>query len=89
MVEGRAASKALKSGGLGGTLLDQSLNGRGRLGADTQPMGQTVLHNAQTFLTTFCDRIVKADAFDEPAVATNALVRYNNIEKWTMLGTAA
>jgi len=70
-------------------LLDQAQNGWGWLRTDTDPVGQTVLHNAQTFFATFGNRVVKTDALDETAIAANAFVSHNNIEKWTVLGTAA
>jgi hypothetical protein len=85
----RTTSERWKSGSLGGALLDQALNGWGRLGANTNPVGQTVLHDAQTFFATFGNRVVKTDAFDETAIAADALVSHNNVEKRTMLGTAA
>ena len=80
------------SGGLGSsrrTLLDQSLDGRRRLGADTDPVGQTVLHDAQAFFATFCNRVIKTDALDKATITPNALVSDDDIEKWAMLGTAA
>lgn len=52
-------------------------------------MSQTVLHNAQTFFAAFSNRIVKTDALDEATIAANAFVSNNNIEKWTVLRTAA
>jgi hypothetical protein len=70
-------------------LLDQALNGWGRLCANANPVGQAVLHDAQAFFATFGNRVVKPNALDETAIAANALVCYNDVKKWTVLRTAA
>jgi hypothetical protein len=76
-------------GGSGGALLDQALNGWGSLRAHADPVGQTVLRNAQAFFATLGNRVVKPDALDEATIAANPLVGYDDIEKRTVLGTAA
>jgi hypothetical protein len=88
---GRPSQESLqaRSGRFGSALLDQTLNGWRGLCAYTEPVGQTVLLNAQTLFSTFGDRVVKTDTLDETAIAANAFVSHNDIEKRTVLGTAA
>jgi hypothetical protein len=59
------------------------------LSAYAEPVSQTVLLNAQTLFATLGDRVVKTDTLDETAIAANAFVSHNDIEKRTVLGTAA
>jgi hypothetical protein len=57
--------------------------------AHAEPVGQAVLLDAQAFFATFGNRVVKPDALDETAIAADAFVSHNNIEKWTVFRTAA
>jgi hypothetical protein len=88
---GRPSQESLqaRSGRFGSALLDQTLNGWRGLSAYAEPVGQTVLLNAQTLFATLGDRVVKTDTLDETAIAANAFVSHNDIEKRTVLGTAA
>jgi hypothetical protein len=83
------ASLQTRSGSFGSALLDQTLNGRRSLCANTEPVGQAVLLDAQALFSAFGDRVVKTNALNETAIAANALVSHNDIEKRTVLGTAA
>jgi hypothetical protein len=47
------------------------------------------LGNAQAFLTTRSDGVVKTDALDKAAIAANAFVSHNNVEKGTGFCAAA
>jgi hypothetical protein len=85
-------SVMLKLSGLGGSrcaLLNQALNSWGRLCANANPVGQTVLHDAQAFFAALGNRVVKPDALDKATIAANALVSHNDVKKWTVLRTAA
>jgi hypothetical protein len=46
------------------------------------------LYNAQAFFGILCDWVVKTNALNEAAIAANALVGHNNVEKWTGFRTA-
>jgi hypothetical protein len=47
------------------------------------------LGNAQAFLTTRSDRVVKTDTLDKTAIAANAFVSHNNVEKGAGFSAAA
>jgi hypothetical protein len=47
------------------------------------------LGNAQAFLATRSDRVVKTDALDKTAIAANAFVSHNNVEKGAGFSAAA
>jgi hypothetical protein len=72
-----------------GYLLDQTHHGWRALSANVGPVCQTVLRKAQAFGCTFGQWVVKANTFDKTAVATVALVSYNNVKKRTGFRTAA
>jgi hypothetical protein len=88
---GRPSQKGLqaRSGRFGSALLDQTLNGWRGLCAYAKPVGQTVLLNAQALFAALGDRVVKTDTLDETTIAANAFVSHNDIEKGTVLRTAA
>jgi len=74
--------------GFGGSLFDQTLNGRRHLSANASPVSQTILHNAQAFFCILGDWIVKTNALNEAAIAANTFVGHNNVKKWTGFRTA-
>jgi hypothetical protein len=78
-----------RSGRFGSALLDQTLNGWRGLCAHAKPVGQTVLLNAQALFAALGNRVVKTDTLDETTIAANAFVSHNDIEKGTVLRTAA
>ena len=57
--------------------------------AHTNPVSQAIVRNTQTFFTVFGQRVVKAQAFDEAAIAAHALVGDDDVEEGTGLGAAA
>ena len=75
-----------RSGCLLGSLLNQALNRRRGLGTDTLPVGQAVQRDPDALFAGGRDRVVKADALDEPAIAARALVSNDDVEKWAGLG---
>jgi hypothetical protein len=70
-------------------LLDQASDRWGCLRAHAEPVRQAVLRNAQAFFAALGDGVVKPDALNKTAIAANAFVSHNDVEKRAMLGTAA
>jgi hypothetical protein len=79
---------ALSLSGFFSSLVNQSLNGWGRLGAHTLPVCEAVLRNADALFVGRSDRVVKPDSLNEATVTTGALVSDNNIEKRACFCTA-
>jgi len=66
-----------------------ALRHRGRgLGTHALPVAQAVHGYAQAFLAGCCQRVVKTDALNKPAVTAVALVSDDDVEKRAMLGAA-
>jgi hypothetical protein len=75
--------------GLGGGLARQTLDGGRRLRADALPVSQAILRDAQTFLTFGGTGVVEANALDEAAIATHALIGNQDAVERATFGAAA
>ncbi len=68
---------------------DQPRYRRRHSGADSRPVGQPIGGNPKPGLGARRDRVVKADALDEAAIARIARIGSYDIEKRALLGAAA
>jgi hypothetical protein len=64
-----------------GRCVDQTLDGRRQLRADTLPVRQAILDDTERFLATRSDRIVESDTFDEAAIAAITGIGCDDVEK--------
>jgi hypothetical protein len=87
--KGGRMTRANRSGGSFAGLTDQAFHGGRSLSANTFPVGQAVLSNAQTFFAAFGCGVVKTDALEEATIATHALVGDDNVEERTCFRAAA